>query len=78
MKVPLFMCFSYIYIFRNTHTTGKLKDIESDYEVQCEAKKVGFATWLVDLSCVSGFTLQRYIYIYIHKHTTRLFLAHRV
>jgi hypothetical protein len=45
------------YVFRNTHTTGKLKDIDSDYEAQCEAESVGFVTWLLDLSCVSGFTL---------------------
>jgi len=59
MKGPLFMCFSYILygMSRNTHTTGKLKDIDSDYEAHCEAQKVSFVMWLVDFSCVSGFTL---------------------
>jgi len=53
------MCFSYILygMSRNTHTTGKLKDIDSDYEAHCEAQKVSFVMWLVDFSCVSGFTL---------------------
>jgi citrate lyase synthetase len=37
------------YVFRNTYTTGKLKHIDIDYEAQCEAKQVGFVTWLVDL-----------------------------
>jgi hypothetical protein len=35
------MCFQIHFIgysFRNTHTTCKLKDIDSDYEAQCEAK----------------------------------------
>lgn len=45
------------HIFRNTHATDKLRNINGDYEAHCESKQVDFVKWLVDLHGVVHFVV---------------------